>query len=470
MAVLSVPADSIWNKWPVSQRRVIYDRPCYAQLYQRCQTAWESGCALVVVKGTPGIGKSFFLDYVLSKLLLLASKSVMVILGPRGQVHLYKNGHSSAPEEITLTDATTHNRAREVDHVLYDPQENALQTQEMDISMFCGKNVLIAMSPDPGNCSKILKDATQEQQLYMGPTSFEEAEDMRASCYPEVPADLLQTRYSKIGGIARYLFDDPPTVDDGGVDLTVDDVVEIQTAALNDIAQNPIRIDAGEVAAEFKNLWSLYHLQPAVENGGTNFRKYTIELVCEDVRAPIRDKLMDKDVNELWNLYNSTLERHGTLKGIRYEAYAHKKIMVHGVNLAATSLTTTGVGRSSKQIIIPASLPKINLSTNDLGAQFQNDVNSARALPTGGYLLPSNSNFPVVDSLFASPTETLSLQMKAGRSKPLSGPCASSIQAAAGGCLVFVVPDENIIIRKLGYSEGAGPTQWRHYRLVLKQP
>jgi hypothetical protein len=170
-------------------------------------------------------------------------------------------------------------------------------------------------------------------------------------------------------------------------------------------------------------------------------------------------------------LYDGTQERHGkTLKGIRYEAYAHKKIVVQGVNLTATSLVTNGVGTSTKHVNIPASLPKINLSTNDLGAKFQNDVNSARSLPTGAYLLPSNSNVPVVDSLFASPTETLSLQMKAGRSKPLSGPSVRSIQAAAGGCLVFAVPDENIISRELEYSEGAGPTQWRQYRLVLKQP
>ena len=81
----------------------------------------------------------------------------------------------------------------------------------------------------------------------------------------------------------------------------------------------------------------LYHLQPALENGRTNFRKYTIELVCEDVRARIRDKLMNKDVNELWNLYISTMERHGTLKGIRYEAYAHKKIIAHGVNVRCSS-------------------------------------------------------------------------------------------------------------------------------------
>lgn len=90
---------------------------------------------------------------------------------------------------------------------------------------------------------------------------------------------------------------------------------------------------------------------------------------------------------------------------------------------------------------------------------------------TGGYLLPVKSNFPVVDSLYVpgnAMDEILSLQMKTGHSKPLSGPSATLIQDSVGGCLIFVVPDENIISQKLTYS-GDGPTQWNHYRLVLKE-
>jgi hypothetical protein len=449
-------------------------RHSYPDLFALCKTKWMAGTQGILIFGTPGIGKSCFLDYALHCCLYDADrKNVLYLNGPRDSAFVFQHvgGSTITIAEHSLTAVLSGSiEIPSFDIVFYDPHESPARTNDVHISFFRGKKFVVPLSPDDENCKKLRKDTRHQYILYMGTLLMDEAEDMRASCYPEVAADLLLTRYRKIGGIARYLFLDPPAAEDDGVDYAVEEVEDMQTAALNDIAHNPLRIDAGEVAAEFKNLWSLYHLQPAVENGRTNFRKYTIELVCEDVRARIRDKLMVKDVNKLWFLYDSTAERHGTLKGIRYESYAHKKIMTHGVNLAATSLITTGVGISSKQIIIPASLPKINLSTNDLGAQFQNDINSARTLPTGASLLPSNSNFPVVDSLFASPTETLSLQMKAGRSKPLSGPSARSIQAAAGGCLVVVVPDENIILQKLGYSEGAGPTKWRQYRLVLKQP
>lgn len=94
-------------------------------------------------------------------------------------------------------------------------------------------------------------------------------------------------------------------------------------------------------------------------------------------------------------------------------------------------------------------------------------------LGNGGssYILPETSNFPVVDSLFFSSRDTrLSLQMKAGQSKLLSGKEANTIYSTAGGCLMFVVPDESIIRRKVAYSGAVdGPEQWRHYRFVLKK-
>jgi len=461
MAVLSVPADSIWNKWPVSQRRVIYDRPCYAQLYQRCQTAWESGCALVVVKGTPGIGKSFFLDYVLSKLLLLASKSVMVILGPRGQVHLYKNGHSSAPEEITLTDATTHNRAREVDHVLYDPQENALQTQEMDISMFCGKNVLIAMSPDPGNCSKILKDATQEQQLYMGPTSFEEAEDMRAKCYASaVTADDLAKRFDQAGGVPRLLMKAKAPVPPTGFDDSIlKHISDQQTFALNDLVVSPRRIDSGSVASQFKSLWGLYHLVP-----DDSYTNYQIELCCDNAVSLLREHLLEMDVQRLWSLYEGTGENMGMLRGIRFEAYAHKKILIHGVDDTAKKLNQNAVSSSvTKRIVIPPGAAKYRLRDNDVG---QLATQRAQIHQNGGgYMLLYLPNYPVIDSAFVSATNScFMLQMKAGRSKPLSDK-VTTVTAALGNTFVVVVPNDLIATKKLAGS----PATMDQFVLILAE-
>ena len=57
--------------------------------------------------------------------------------------------------------------------------------------------------------------------------------------------------------------------------------------------------------------------------------------------------------------------------------------------------------------------------------------------------------------------------MKAGRSNLLSGD-SSTIHDATRGHLVFVVPEESIIRKKLAYSEGAECLQLKQYRIVLK--
>jgi hypothetical protein len=67
--------------------------------------------------------------------------------------------------------------------------------------------------------------------------------------------------------------------------------------------------------------------------------------------------------------------------------------------------------------------------------------------------------------------QELLLQMKAGRSKPLAGESATALYAVSGnGDLLFVVPDEMILRRKLAYSGPAtGPPTMRHFRKVLRE-
>ena len=455
----------------------LFVRPCYRELFDLCKSAWTQGNLQgVFVYGTPGIGKSCFLDYVLHRC-LEDSKKVLYLYGKRNKAYLFQpnaQGNTTfAKYKLTaVMDEDVKLPPDSFDIVLFDPHENAADTNRVHHYFFRGKNFLVALSPDEDICEGLRKDTLFRTVYYMGTVSMEEAEDMRICCYPHVSKALLSARYGDIGGIPRCLFLAP---EDGPEDLAVTEVEEKQTRALEDMVDKPRRIDCGKVAAHFKHLWSIFHLEPVMTNNVTNYREYTIELYCEDARIRIRDLLMKKDVKDLWELFSNTLESHGTLKGIRYEAYAHKKIKAEGIkNMIAHPLTVNGLGRSRKQIDIPAHLPITRLVNNDLNA-FEESVRAARKrkhdlLPQAVYLLPCTSNFPVVDSVFVCGSTTLSLQMKAGRSKPLSGPSATTtIEAAAGGDLIFVVPDESIITSKLGYSDGAGPSRWKHYRLVLKE-
>ena len=440
----------------------LFVRPCYRDLFELCQTRWDGGIKGVFLHGTPGVGKSCFLDYVLHRCLYDQDKrkNVLFLDGLGGEALLFQHNMVG---QITRTDHSLSDLSEKrvripsdaYDIVCFDPPDSG--SIAAVYSLVRGKEFIVAVLPIRRHCKGLYKNTATLARVYMGPLSMEEAEAMRACCYAHVPQDVLQRRYRKIGGIARYLY--RRHCPQHGFDATLEEVERDQTAALNDITRRNVGVEYNEVYVGFEYLWSLYHMVPT----RPDYSSFTIELACKEVQTRMRDTLMmHKKVKELWELYLFTSEK--TLKGIHYEAYAHKKMMEHGVNLEATSLTTF-----SKRIRIPALLPRINLTTNDVGETLKDAINRARRLATGGYLLPETSDLAVGDSLFASRTETLSLQMIAGGRQPMSGPSASLLQATAAGDVVFVVPDESIVTQELECAQGDGPGQWGLYCLVLKE-
>ena len=126
------------------------------------------------------------------------------------------------------------------------------------------------------------------------------------------------------------------------VDAAVATIQERQAKALDDLVDRRKRMDSLSVASDFKSLWSLYHLVPAPTKTDLS---YSIELCSPNGRNLVLHALLKKEVKELWDLFGSTdtKEKFGTLRGIRYEAYAHKKILVDGINGTARLLTKTAI-------------------------------------------------------------------------------------------------------------------------------
>ena len=124
------------------------------------------------------------------------------------------------------------------------------------------------------NCKKIRKDLAFVD-LYMGTLTRAEATSLRNECFAHINNATLDTRFSAFGGIARSLFKTRLAGDP--LDSELKKVLEKQQSALNIMLQNPLLIDAGEVAKDFKNLWTVFHVQPLVDaNGNTNHRGYSI--------------------------------------------------------------------------------------------------------------------------------------------------------------------------------------------------
>ena len=257
---------------------------------QHCHTAWNSEpkFQIVFLKGTPGVGKSYFLDYALA-CLMEDNQKVLLISGPNAKAMLFES-HQTPPQVSNVLTGLKEKWADKADYVLIDPPENAAKSQEYHHSFLCGKNTVAAVSPDPEILKKLEKDDESTVWIYLGPRSSEEARDMWQCCYSaQVSNADFERRFAVFGGIPRYLFKrkSPLTLEDSVLQA----VAECQTFALNDLAENPARIDGGNLASEFNSLWSLYHLVP-----DGNLTSYTIQPCCENAECLLRTRLLNLEV------------------------------------------------------------------------------------------------------------------------------------------------------------------------------
>ena len=465
---ISIPADND-HVWIQTKKKKLFVRSCYndlwgqiAEQYFTADGQFKTGKTLqgFVISGTPGIGKSCFLDFCLHKLLELG-KSVCYFYGKSEKAFIYKA--DGTVENYTLADNHNGALALQVDFLLIDPPESGLPNFLGGSDGLMEKNYVLAVSPDRNNCQAIRKDCSKYKR-FMGTCDLQEAKDMRVACYEEkVTEDQLVKRYEEFGGIPRCLCEEHLDDDE---DEALNEYRDSQRAALMDVVKNPNRIDDLESSEPFKSLWTIFHLEPTVD-----YKHYTINPCCDDFAIRIRDLLMKKGVRELWDVFMDTREELGALRGIRYEAYAHKKILTEGFVASVPLLTQAGVSHAIfKNINIPAGSTQINLPNNSLGQDLSDAIRHAMEQQKGGYLLPHLPNFPVLDSIYVScgtfvvPGPTFQLQMKAGRSRPLATDRARSIETATG-CneMYFIVPDDITMTRKLPGVD------WRQYRAILKE-
>lgn len=470
---ISIQAD-IEEVWMQTESKTLFVRSCYKDIWHKVAQHYfsasdgamrndEETADGFVISGTPGVGKSCFLDFALHKLLSLG-KTVLYLHGKTSQGGIFK-ADAETVEKYSIADIIQGSLASTVDFILIDPPEGGDPNFFGGHTNLKGKKFILAVSPDRNNCQSIRKDTTT-LKLYMGTCLLEEAEEMRLACYEQrVTLEQLRSRFNEFGGIPRYLFKRFLDEDDSGLD----DIRGYQTVALHDVITNPTRVDNLEMVDPFKSLWTLYHMEPITQaDGAINYKRYTIRPCCNDAGARIRDELMKKSVQDLWDTFTSTRQELGALRIIRYEAYAHKKILSAGLTGTATGLKKKGLSSVvPKAISIPAGSTKIDLPNNNVGQDLQNAVAHARTLNQGVYLLPHLSNYPVVDSVFvpSAAGTAIQLQMKAGRSRSLSTENAKAVASATGSeDLYFIVPDEVTMHKRL---EGAN--NLRQYSVILRE-
>ena len=303
---LSLPLEND-QVWIQTKSKTLFVRKCYSDIWGIVQQHYniiEDGPIAMtgtldgfVISGTPGVGKSCFLDFCLHNLLRLG-KSVCYFYGKTMTAKIIKADGTT--ETYSVAENFEGALAGQADFLLIDPPENANPDFLGGRWGLEGKKFILAGSQNRNNCQAIRKE-TSTVKLYMGTCSRQESEEMRVACYPGVTQERAALRFGEFGGIPRFLFKAVVIVD--GEDIVLNEDRQCQRSALADLIRNPKRID--DMESLDSCLSTKFHVEPiSLENGSINYMKYTIQPCAED-------DVLHHILDEIWSLSNEGLSLDG---------------------------------------------------------------------------------------------------------------------------------------------------------------
>jgi len=187
--IVSLTEDSN-HTWIKTGSKKLLKQSCYDDIWDICQRAVAVFDG-VVLSGTPGVGKSCFLDFALYKL-IKGGKSVLYVHGKSGFAFKYKRDGNV--EEISIAVARNRKLATTVDFTLLDPPEGG------DPNFWGYKNLnerkfSVTVSPDCNDCQGLRKDASTVDLFMEGLMSIQDVEEMRQACYPNVLQQIVKSRF-----------------------------------------------------------------------------------------------------------------------------------------------------------------------------------------------------------------------------------------------------------------------------------
>jgi hypothetical protein len=202
----SVLGSARWFASSRAGKSKMFARPCYTKLLALVEKHWsEENTKHILLLGTPGTGKTYFLNYVAQVLLsekerdfdiVIAFSTFAMWVSPTGEyatealedgnIPLRFQQYLEIRETIVLFDCTGSGHCQ--------PPGMAK----------C--KVLVTSSPEFSKYSHYQKQVCQT--LYMPLWNFEELELCRQECFPDIQAETLVKNFHLWGGVARYTIGD----------------------------------------------------------------------------------------------------------------------------------------------------------------------------------------------------------------------------------------------------------------------
>ena len=336
----------------------LFVRQAYSEIFATLEKyVADKNITTVVVSGTPGVGKSYFLWYLLYKLKAKGEKVAMslgkdcVILDDFPGVISIEQMKASVFKNYIY---------------LHDPMASQIPALRLQ-----AKCTIIATSEDP-DVLKPLKHR-DKKFLYMPPWSSAELKSCFSTCYQSLGlSDVVEKRFYYWGGSARHVF----KMDDSSVHERLQKILQEYPSVAELIARLESTVHGAESTRAFQ--W-LRHLVPSKDYTTVLHYQWPSRYICRSVLMQL-PKLESTSLQRLKNMSSQSYIKNGNL----YQDYVLHRLL-NGSPLDADTYMISPPGR-------------IHIDGSSRYALFGNK--DAPGLRQNVYYIPLENNKETVDLVY----------------------------------------------------------------------
>ena len=376
----SLPLDTKW----LGGIKALFNRPCYEEIITEI---FDLSLTHVLIIGTPGIGKTLFLQIVLVHLARIAKKKGCF---PPTIYYMFYDVGGKLIKLSLLADGSV----VDISDVGQVPDPDYMLSDSVDLVKTSGKVLNLEVASDQkANYNNFAKRVREAQSLGMTMVlplfSFEELKCIQPSTMHDVTAEF---RYGVYGGSARNFLaiqvekvDVLPVVNET-LSTLFSDVKATQYDAWFSVATEvSAQLLAGKDSKEISQTVNsmMWHMLPRrSKTFASKFMEWLAAAIIDERTADI--------VRELKQIIGES--GYGNL----FEALGHRKLLKSSEPFLLKPLS------ASKPVSTPK--PKFGSATFNLPVVRFKTVNDIKRLQNGQYGLPMDSNFPVLDAIIQPDT------------------------------------------------------------------
>lgn len=188
---------------PLIETKKLYVRESYTDLYKHIKQNLFQDNPLknrLVITGTSGIGKSAFLLYLILQLFVESTSNSPIIIFHSEKWYAF--GGTTALRVGNREDFEPFLRLPDAWYLADSPSEPLME----DVKA----RTLFSVSPNTFNSENPYYKVLQKRgipQYYMAPWDLEELQNCREYAFPSLKANIVESLYTKIGGVPRYVLE-----------------------------------------------------------------------------------------------------------------------------------------------------------------------------------------------------------------------------------------------------------------------